>query len=543
MNKIYDAIVIGAGINGLTAAAYLARAGRRILVVERREVLGGVAAAEEIAPGCRVSPCVDDVGWIPRQMVRELDLPRHGFDDVAPSTRVAAARRDGGWLTFSDDVAGTAAALRRYSPADAQRWPLFAQQMAPLAGFLEALYSSPAPRVDVRSAADAFRLLGVGRRLRGLGKRGMVELLRTVPMAVAELVEDWFEDQALQGTLAAAAVKGVRQGPRSPGTAFLLLHRHVGGRAGMFHSRPRVQGGAGILVAALATAVTHHGGEMLRAAEVTGIRVEQGRCQGVVLADGQEIDSALVISSADARRTFLQLMDPWHLDPTFVQAVRNIRYRGVTTKINLVLSALPRLRDFNANGNAAPLPDIVSIAPSIETVERAYDAAKYGQVSADPYLEVTFPAVATGVPSANVDLSAEARSAKVDRALRVMSVHVQYTPYDVRGSLWDEASRDALGNSVVGRLTELMPDLQDLIVHRQVLTPRDIEETYAVTEGSLSHGELALDQILFMRPVPGWAEYRTPIEGLFLCGAACHPGNGVAGGAGRLAARKVLGES
>jgi phytoene dehydrogenase-like protein len=525
MTNAYDAIVIGAGINGLTAAAYLARAGKRVVVVERREVCGGVVATEEIISGCSVSPCVNDVGWIPRQVVTELDLHRYGLDETTETLHVAAARRDGGWLSLSDDVAGTAAALRRYSPADAERWPAFAQEMAQLGGFLEALYQSPAPRLNVRSASDALGLLGIGRRFRGLGKRGMVELLRTLPMSVAELMEDWFEDEALQGTLAATAVTGVCQGPRSPGTAFLLLHRHVGARPGMFHSRPRVQGGAGALVDALVAAVTRYGGEILHAANVRGIRVEQERCRGVVLADGREFDAALVISSADARRTFLELLDPWHLDPAFVQAVRNIRYRGVTTKVNFVLSATPRLRDFQASG-APSLPDIVSIAPSIEAVERAYDAAKYGQVSAAPYLEVTFPTVGSVTRSAPL----------------VMSVLVQYAPYSLRDGVWNEASRDALGGSVVHRLAELMPGLEDLVVHRQVLTPRDIEETYAVTEGSLSQGELALDQILFMRPVPGWAGYRTPIEGLFLCGASCHPGDGVAGGAGRLAAMTVLGK-
>ncbi|MGH9159556.1 MAG: phytoene desaturase family protein [Vicinamibacteraceae bacterium] len=531
MKSAYDAIVIGAGINGLTAAAYLARAGRRVVAIERREVLGGVAAAEEIAPGCSVSPCVDDVGWVPGQVVQDLDLRRHGFNEAVQTLRVAAARRDGGWLTLSDEVAGAAAALRRYSPADASRWPAFAEEMARLAGFLEALYQSPAPRLDVRSASDALRLLGVGRSFRSLGKQGMVELLRTLPMPVAELMEDWFEDEALRGTLAAAAVKGVCYGPRSPGTAFLLLHRHVGGRPGVFHSRSRLRGSAGALVAALAAAVARHGGEIFRAADVAEIRVELERCRGVVLAGGREIDAGVVLSSADARRTFLELLDPWHLDPTFVQAVRNIRYRGVTAKVNLVLSALPRLRDFDANGSAVPFPDIVNLAPSIEMVERAFDAAKYGQVSAVPYLEVTLPATRSARPSGR---------ASDDRAALVMSVLVQYAPYHLRNGVWNAASRDVLGRRVVDRLAEFMPGLQDLIVHRQVLTPRDIEDTYAVTEGSLSHGELALDQILFMRPVPGWAAYRTPIEGLFLCGSGCHPGDGVAGGAGRLAAMDVL---
>ncbi|MPY90564.1 MAG: FAD-dependent oxidoreductase [Luteitalea sp.] len=524
MKHTYDVIVIGAGINGLTAAAYLAKAGRRVLVVERRDVLGGVAAPDRLTTGCQVSPCVHDVGWIPRQMVRELDLTRYGFQEMTDGWLVAAARREGGWLTLSDDVTRTAASLRTHSQADGAQWPRFVERMAQLAGFLEALYLLPPPRVSVQSMSDALRLLGLGRRLRGLGKQGMVDLLRTLPMPVAELVEDWFEDDALKGTLAATAVKGVLQGPRSPGTAFLLLHHHVGARAGMFHGRSRVRGGAGALVGGLTAAVTHHGGEILPAVAVAAIRVREERCRGVTLADGREIDARLVLSSADVRATFLHLIDPDHLDPAFVQAVRNIRYRGATAKVTLVLSALPLLRDFKGEGQSPDrLPNIVSIAPSIDTIERAYDDAKYGQVSQVPYLEVAFP------PPGD---SSNAR--------HVMSVLVQYAPYHVRDWCWDAARRDALGELVVNRLAELFPHLTDVIVDRQVLTPRDLEATYALTEGSLSHGEMALDQILFMRPIPGWAEYRTPIEGLFLCGMGCHPGDGVAGGAGRLAAAAAL---
>jgi phytoene dehydrogenase-like protein len=525
----YDAVVIGAGLNGLVAAAYLAKAGQRVLVVERREVVGGTAVTEEIYPGFRFDTCRHDAGWLAPRIARDLKLVRHGLETLDVDANVFVPRPGGGrsdYLLLHHDPHRSAALIRKHSLADAAKWRAFAQRIARLAGFLQAAYATPAPAVDATSVADLLSLAGLGTRLRSLGKTEMVELLRTVPMSVGELLDDWFETDVLKGAIGARGVTGILQGPRSGGTAFVLLHHQVGRPVGAFRAPSAIRGGVGNLAGALAAAAQSFGAEVRTGAEVVRVRLEGGRARGVILRNGDEIAARRVVSGADPRRTFLQLCDPSRLDPEFLRSVRNVRYRGGWAKVNLALDALPSFSALRGNGSEASLRGTISISPSLTYLERAYDDAKYGRVSERPYLEIRIPSLAdpTIAPAGK----------------HVMSIEVQYAPYHLRDADWDDAARDALGDRVIETLATYAPDLPGTILHRQVLTPRDLENVFALTEGHAYHGELTLDQILFMRPVAGWSRYRTPVDGLYLCGSGTHPGGGIAGAAGANAAREIL---
>jgi len=473
----YDAIVIGAGVNGLVAAHYLASAGKRVLVLEQR------AQADASL----------DVGWVPPQVIRELGLKRHGLTIQAPDPWIAVTLPDGGRLELSQDMTRSIEAIRRLSPADAAQWPEFCGRMRRLARVLGTLYTQAPPDVETRELGELLRLGMLGLRVRGLGRRGMIDLLRVPPMSAAGLLDEWFETDALKGMLGAGAVTHLRQGPRSGGTAFNLLHHHVGNEAGVF--RPSLSSLSQVLARL-------PGVEQRRDAQVARITVKAGRATGVVLSGGEEIAAALVVSSADPRRTLLGLIEPGWMDPEFTRAVRNIKCRGVAARVTLTLDRDPGFT-------------ILAVAPSLEYLERAYDDAKYGRVSENPYLE------------------AQADGHRVD-------VHVQYVPYARADGAWDDARRRALGDAVVGVLSRHAPGLRDGVRSTDVLTPKDLEDRDGLTEGHVYHGELTLDQILFMRPVPGWSRYRTPVGGLYLCGAGTHPGGAVAGGPGRNAAREIL---
>jgi len=520
----YDAIVIGAGLNGLTTAAYLARGGMRVLVLERRDIVGGSAVTEEFAPGFRCDTARHDVGWIPLRIIRDLGLnDRHGLRLVSWAGEVVAPTRDGEFLLLQGIAERTADALRRFSPADAGRWPAFAARVTKLAGFLERVYAGPAPQVDSSSLTDLARLLRLGLGLRGLGKKDMVEFLRSATMSVAEFLDDAFECDALKGVLGAQGVTHLCQGPRAGGTAFVYLHHQVGRYPGAFRTTLFPLGAIGELARALADAARAAGAEVRTGAAVTRIAMRDARASGVVLASGEEIAARRVVSSADPRQTFLALCDPALLEPDFVRAVRNIRYRGVWAKVNLALAELPRIPGLPADGKSA---GSIVISPSLDYLERAYDDAKYGRVSGHPYLEARIPTLTD--PS----LAPKGR--------HVMSVHVQYAPYHLRGGTWDAAARDALGDRVVATLGEYAPDLPGKVLHRQVLTPLDLEREFSLPEGHAYHGEMTLDQILWMRPVPECSRHGTPVRGLFLCGSGTHPGGGIAGGAGAGAARAIL---
>ena len=516
-------VVVGAGINGLTAACYLARAGLAPLVLERRPVVGGMAVTEEFHPGYRCSPVAQSAGPLLAGIVRDLSLGK--VELFCPEVRVAAPSADGRALLLFDNPKRTVSELSRFSEKDARRWTEFHGSLGRLGRFLQPLLSSTPPSPDKPTAQDVFGLLNAGRTFRFLPRKDRRRLLRWGPMAVADFAGEWFETELLKAMLVARGIYGAFAGPWSAGTtANLLLQAafdpHSAG-PGAF-----VKGGMGALSAALADAARRSGCEIRTDAEVIRVSVRDGRAGGVALSTGEEILARAVVSSADPKRTFLGLLDPMELDPDFVTKIRNYRCAGAVAKVHLALSGLPTFPALaNAANGSAPLSGRIHIGDEIDDLERAFDAAKYGRFSERPWCEATLPTVddPTLAPPGG----------------HVMSVHVQYAPYRLREGGW-ESRRDALGDAVVSTLASVCPGLPGLIVARKVLTPLDLEQTYGLSGGHIFHGEHALDQLYAGRPLLGWARYRTPIDGLYLCGAGTHPGGGITGAPGANASREIL---
>src|SRR6185295_19378645 len=471
----------------------------------------------EFASGFRAAPLAPDAGYIDREVARVVGaLP--AVETTADPAVISLA--DGKAMPLSSSIEATARGLTSFSAKDPQRWPEFTARMAALADFLATLYREPAPRIDSDTAGEFFSLARLGRKFRGLGTTNMVELLRTLPMALGDLLDDWFESAHLKGTLAALGVTDVAQGPVSGGTAFTFLHRHVGARGGVFSERLRFKGGNGALVSALSARARSVGVQFEANANVREVAIRDGRVIGVTLATGETIPCRTVMSSLDPVRSLLELTDPVHLDPEFIHAVRNIRSRGVATKILVALDALP-----DVPGASAPVAGAVVIAPSTRYVERAYDATKYGRCSDQPCLELRFPSVT--------------QPGLAPAGKHVAVLHVQFTPYRLREGSWD-AARDAVADRAFALLEQHIPGFSSRVRARQVLSPPDIESTFGLREGALSQGEMMLDQLLFMRPVPGYSRYAMPVPGLFLCGAGTHPGAGATGLSGLLAARAAM---
>jgi phytoene dehydrogenase-like protein len=524
MTKIYDAVVIGAGHNGLVTAAYLAKSGLSTLVLERRDVVGGAAATESIFEGFRFDTGAHRIGSLHPSLMNDLELGRHGVEILHLDPPVFAPLADRRRLLLWRDPQRTAESIREISKADADRWVPFTQLVAQAAGLLEAAYATTPPNVVTGGARDLWTALKLAARLRRLGKKDMIEVLRILPMSVKELLDDWFESDALKGTLAATGITGIFQGPMAAGTAFTFLHHHVGVASGVLRPTTRVRGGVGALTTGLAAAAAARGAEIKTNSEIARVLVEDGKATGVVLETGDEIRARRVISNADPRRTFTQLVQPSELNPEFARKIGNIKFKGACAKVHLALREPP---DFTClPGSGHHLNGVISVSPSIEYLERAYDDAKYGDVSQRPYLEAIIPTVTD--PSL------------APTGKHIVSIHVQYAPYSLREGKWDDERRQALGDAVVETLAEYAPNLESAVLQRHVLTPADLEDTLGLTEGNIYHGELTMDQLFFMRPVPECARYRTPIENLYLCGAGTHPGGGVTGAPGYNAAREIL---
>lgn len=514
-------VLIGAGHNALVTAFYLARAGRRPLVLERRAIVGGCATTEEFAPGYKCATLAHATGPIRPAIVTDMRLQtRVGF--VEPDPSVVSLSADGPPLLLSSNVQRTSDGIRALSPKDAARYPQFCATLQRTGAFVGGLLDEPPPAIDEASGVPFWELLKTGRRFRALGKQAAFTLLRWGPMAVADLVGEHFENDRVQAAIAARGIFGTAMGPWSAGTgAVLLLSAAVDPVPG--GSSITTVGGPGALTRAMADAAREAGAEIRTGAGVHRVLVNDNAVSGVVLDDGAEIRADVVISSVDPRRTFLELIDPLELDPTFAARIRNYRCAGTVAKMNVALRTLPAFRGAGAGSWSGR----VVIAPGIDYLEHAFDASKYGEISPAPYLEATFPTITD--PS----LAPAGR--------HVMSVHVQYAPYHLRGgaSAW-EASRDTLRDVVFRALEEYAPGITSLVEHCQVITPLDLERTYGLTGGHIFHGELALDQLFVVRPSLGWSRYQTPVRGLFLCGSGTHPGNGLTGASGRNAARAIL---
>jgi phytoene dehydrogenase-like protein len=502
MGQTYDTIIIGAGHNGLVAAAYLAKQGKKVLVLERRAILGGSVVTESFAEGPREGSegfAVDSVhtgGMLRPDIVKDLKLGLDTSGTSARSTRPAfvSLQPDGKHLTLN------AESIKRFSAKDAARWPEFVRFMDKAADILEKTYSTIMPRLpkdfDLRDGMGLARW-GIGLRL--AGRRDMLNFIRALPMTALELTEEYFESEQVRAAIAAVAIHGSTLGPMSAGTGYTLIHNWMN-RVGLSHVNV---GRAGEVTSALAEVVKAWGGEVRLEAEVKRILVDTYICKGVVLTNGEEIPADKVISAVDPKRTFLDLVGAPNLPPEFVWHTQSIKMRGSVAKIHLLTDG----------AHGVPAGTVV-LAPSVKYLEKAYDAAKYGEISEKPYLEVA--------TSGNT-----------------VSIHFQFAPYHLKNSNWND-QRANLEDLAINTLAGHFPNIKSKIVNRKSITPLDLETTYGLTEGDLNHGQLMLDQFLFMRPIPGWSNHRTPIDNLYLCGSGVHGGGGVSGAAGRNAAKVII---
>ena len=531
MTRRYDAVIIGGGHNGLISAAYLARAGQRTLVLERRHVLGGAAVTEEIVPGFRFSVASYVVSLLRPEVIRELRLPEHGLDILpldgtfTPLPTGTGPATGGDYLWRVNDHGRTVRELRRWSRSDAEAYEEYGQLMVEMARFIKPILGIvPGDPTDL-DPRPLLPLAGLARSFGRLTERQQAVFVQIMTMSAADFLDQWFETDALKATMSASGIIGTYQGIRSPGTAYVLLHHYMGEIDGAFRAWGIPKGGTGGVSYAIARAAQSLGAEIRTEAPVARIRTKGGRAIGVVLEDGEEIDATVVLSSADAKVTFLDLLEPGTLDPSFEAEVRRIKFRGSSGKVNLAVDRLP---DFTClPGEGEHLRGAISFSPSMDDMERAYDDAKYGRWSRKPYIDMIIPTL--------VD------PGMAPPGKHVISCFVQYAPYRLDPSLgtWDD-NREAFGDTVIDRIAEFAPNIRDIIVGRQVLTPLDIERTMGLTEGNIFQGELSLEQLFFNRPVPGYARFRTPIRDLWLSGSSTHPGGGLMGANGRLAALEVL---
>jgi phytoene dehydrogenase-like protein len=523
----YDIIIIGAGHNGLVAACYLAKAGLKTLVLERREIVGGAAVTEEIHPGFRCSILAHSGAPFFPKIAKDLDLARHGLEFITPQVRVLALAPEGRSLCIYDDTAQTIREIEKVSAKDAQSYPEFERSFSRIGKVLRPLLTMTPPKIDHPSKGELWNLAKMGLSFRSLGKKDAYRLLRWGPMAVADLVAEWFETETLRAVVAARGVFGAFAGPWSAGTsAALLWQAAMDGHA--ISPSAFVRGGMGALTEALAGAARSAGVEVRTGTEVERIEANEERASRVFLKTGEEISARAIVSNADPRTTFLKLVDPVDLDPNFLLKIRNYRAVGVSAKINLALSGLPSFTGINAGDLAeakSKLSGRIHIGPDIDYLERAFDAAKYGDYSPAPYMDITIPSLLD--------------PALAPAGAQVMSVYVQYAPYKLKEGDWN-SRREEFADRVVDVLAGYAPNLKELIVARQVITPLDLEKTYGLSGGHIHHGEQSLDQSFAFRPSIGWAQYRTPIKGLYLCGAGTHPGGGVTGGPGANAAREIV---
>jgi len=518
----YDAIVIGGGHNGLVHAAYLARAGKKVLVLERRYVLGGAAVTEEVFPGFKFSVCSYVVSLLRPEIIRDLDLPRHGLE-ILPLDGTFTPMPNGDHLWRVNDHAKTRREIARHSPLDAEAYEEYGKAMAEQGRFVKPILGMTPPDPS-RLGPDVIRkLMFLGRRFRDLPEPDQYNQVQLMTMSAVDFLDQWFETDVLKATMSASGIIGTFLGVRSPGTAYVLLHHYMGEIDGAFRSWGFSRGGTGAISNAIADAAREAGAEIRTESPIARILVKNGRATGVALENGDEFHSRIVSSSVDPRQTFIGMMDSGPLPGDFIEQVKRYKFRGSSGKVNLALEALP---DFKCLPGPGPhLRGAISISPSVDHMERAYDDAKYGRFSRRPYIDCVIPSLTD--PSV------------APPGKHVMSCFVQYAPYHLREGNWDE-QREAFGDTVIDTLAEYAPNIKNIIRHRQVLTPLDLEREFGLSEGNIFQGELSLEQLFFLRPVPGWAQYRTPIKGLYLCGSAAHPGGGIMGAPGRLAALEVL---
>ena len=522
MNNKFDVVVIGGGHNGLVNAAYLARAGKKVLVLERRHVLGGAAVTEEVFPGFQFSVCSYVVSLLRPEIIRELDLPRHGLE-ILPLDGTFTPMPNGDYLWRVNDHYRTRREIARHSKLDAEAYDEYGKAMIEMAHFVKPIMSMTPPDPTTLSPKGWKNLAFLGRRFQQLPDDDKYNQVQLMTMSAVDFLDQWFETDVLKATMSASGIIGTFLGVRSPGTAYVLLHHYMGEIDGAFRSWGFARGGTGAISNAIADAAREAGVEIRTEAAIEKILLKNGRATGVILKNGDEIFADIVSSSVDPRLTFMKMIGEEHLPDDFCADLKRYKYRGSSGKVNLALDGLPNFKAMPGEG--PHLRGAISISPSVDYMERAYDDAKYGRFSRRPYIDMVIPSLTD--PSV------------APPGKHVMSCFVQYAPYNLKEGTWDE-KRDEFGDTVINTIAEHAPNIRELIRDRQVVTPLDLERDFGLSEGNIFQGELTLEQLFFLRPAPGWAQYRTPIKSLYMCGSATHPGGGIMGAPGRNAALQMI---
>jgi phytoene dehydrogenase-like protein len=521
--KTYDAIIIGAGHNGLVNACYLRRAGLDVLVVEKNDWVGGAATSRELTPGWLYSNCSYVCSLFRPEIMRDLELPRFGLQ-VIPYEGGAVFTQDGDYLASYRDHDAHRREFARWSPRDAEAYDRYARDVTRQCRFIQPLLMRTAPDPTSLKPRDLGELLYLGRKFGGLSPAEMAQTLRFWTMSISDFLDEYFETPVIKANLALSGIIGTALGPMSPGTAYVLLHHYMGEVDGSVGAWGYARGGMGAVTKALAESFQASGGTIRTGAEVDHVTVRSGKATGLVLADGEEIKGKLVVSNADVKRTFLKLVEEKELPEPFLRRVRNFKIRGSSGKVNIALDSMP---EFPALPEDSPcLRGDMHFTDTVERMERGYDDWKAGRWSADPFLDMVIPTTLdpTMAPAGK----------------HFMSCFVQYAPPRIEGRDWTDADRDAFAETVISQIADHSPGFRDRIVHMEVRTPREIEAEVGLTEGNIFQGELTFDQLLFNRPVPGYAQYRSPVGGLYMCGSSTHPGGGVMGAPGRNAAAEIL---
>lgn len=529
MSNQSDVLIIGAGHNGLVTAGYLARAGLRVTVLERRHIVGGASVTEETWPGYKISSLSYLCSLLQPRIINELELHRFGYHLYPKDPSFFTAFPDGRHLFFFQDMAKTVAELAKFSKRDAEAYPQYEHELAQLAEWVEGLLLETPPNIVRRKLSDLLQMGKLGLNTLKLGDAGLVRMVKIMTQSAKDFLQERFESEEIKTTLATDGVIGTNGGPSTPGTAYILLHHVMGGAAGARGLWGFVRGGMGAISQALAQSAQAKGAVIRTEAGVEKILVKDGRAYGAVLTSGEEFTAKVVVSNAEPKRTFLQMVEPQHLEDDFRHALARFRVEGCVVKINLALDALPNFSAFpNKSDREINLPHRTTMhfCPTMEYVDRAWEDALQGRPSVKPMLECT-------IPSAYDDSLAPPGK-------HVMNIFAQYAPYTLKEGQWTQALKDQFAERCLDAIAAYAPNIRDIILHRQVISPLEMEQEYGLTGGNIFHGEMNLDQLFFMRPVAGWANYRTPIRNLYLCGSGTHPGGGVMGAPGYNAAREIL---
>jgi len=528
MPQVYDAIIVGAGHNGLATAGYLARAGLKTLVLESRPVVGGTCVTEEVFPGYKVSTTSYLCSLLQEKVIRDLELEKFGYQVFPKDPAFFSPFPDGRYLILWSDTVRTCEEIRKFSARDAEAYPQYEDYLDRLVRFVEPLLLETPPDVAGRGFNDWQKLASLGRRLMKMSAEELVGHLRILSQSVKDFLDPWFESEELKVAIATDGVIGTNGGPYTPGTSYVLFHHTMGGVGGKRGLWGFVRGGMGGVTQALANSARSRGAEIRTSAAVERILVKNGRASGIALVSGEEIPARAVISNADPKRTFLRLVGEEYLEGEFAAAVKAIKMEGCSMKINLALDGLPDFKCLPGTSLAPHHKTTIHLCPTLEYIERAYDDSKYGRPSERPMLEITIPTTYD--------------SSLAPPGKHLMNVFLQYTPYSLSPHVapsW-HALKESYADRVMEMIEEYAPGFKNLVLHRHIVTPLDLEEQYGMTGGNIFHGEMSTDQLFFLRPVPGWAKYRTPIRGLYLCGSGTHPGGGVMAAPGHNAAREFL---